>query len=203
MVGNESGKAGPDGAAAPGRVKGTLLIARMKFLRGQGKISLDSVLEQLSSSQRDVLMGILLPSTWYPSDLLLRLECAIAAVIARGDRARAFNAMGRFSAQANLGPGGVQRPWVREGQPHHLLERVPRMYLSQHSSGRRTYERLSDHSAVIRTYESETTVADDCQGVVGWLERAIELSGGKGVRVVETECRTRGGDHCQFRCDWT
>jgi uncharacterized protein (TIGR02265 family) len=184
-----------------GKVKGTLLIARMKFLRGQGHIS--DVLVKLSHADQEVLQGILLPSTWYPNDLLMRLEAAMTAVIARGDRTRVFSEMGRFSAQANLGPGGVQRPYVREGDPHHLLERVPRMYVAQHTEGRRTYERTGDRSATIRTHDSDVTPPDDCLMVTGWLQRAIELSGGNDARVVETRCRARGDSFCEYRCSWT
>lgn len=196
---------GNDGALAsrpPGKVKGTLLIARMKFLRAQGTIKIEDVLKRLPDPDRTLLQGILLPSTWYPAELLTRLETALAAVVTRGDRTRAFAEMGRFSAQANLGPGGVQRPYVREGNPHHLLERLPRMYVSQHTSGRRTYERVDDNSAVIRSYECDDPM-DDCLFVVGWLQRAIELSGGVDVSVVETQCRTRGAPHCEYRARWS
>ena len=185
-----------------GRIKGTLLIARMKFLRGQGKIPVEAVLQKLSAADQAVLQGILLPSTWYPADLLMRLEVAIAAVIARGDRARAFAEMGRFAAQANLGPGGVQRPYIRDGNPHHVLERLPRMYLSQHTTGHRTYERVDTHCAIIRTHDGEGALPDDCQMILGWLQRAIELSGGADVQVTETECRARGASCCAFRAEW-
>lgn len=187
----------------PGKVKGALLIARMKFLRGQGRIPVAQVLDLLSAADREQVEGILLPSSWYPNELLLRLETAMASAIARGDRARVFAEMGRFSAQANLGPDGVQRPYVREGDPHHLLERVPRMYLSQHTTGHRTYERTGSTSAMIRTHDADETLSDDCQMVTGWLQRAIEISGGVEVRVIEMRCRARGDPACEYRCSWT
>ena len=190
-------------ARPAGKVKGTILIARMKFLRGQGKIPVEAVLQHVCPADQAVLQGILLPSTWYSTELLMRLETAIAAVIARGDRARAFTEMGRFSAQANLGPGGVQRPYLREGDPHHLLERVPRMYLSQHTMGRRSYERSGERSAVIRSFDCQDAAADDCLIVVGWLQRAIELSGGTEVRVVEAQCHARGAPHCEYHSEWS
>lgn len=187
---------------AGGQVKGTLLISRMKFLRARGPIPVHEVLNRLSNADQEVLQGILLPSSWYPNDLLVRLETAMTAVVARGDRARVFAEMGRFSAEANLGPGGVQRPYLREGDPHHLLERVPRMYLSQHTTGRRTYERIGERAAVIRTHEADTAVPEDCLIVIGWLERAIELCGGARVHVSETRCRARGEGVCEYRCAW-
>ncbi len=185
-----------------GKVKGTLLIARMKYLRAQGPESADRVMRRLSEEDLDVLTGMLLPSSWYAAGVLLRLDTTIAALLARGDRHRLFRDMGRFSAETNLGPSGVQRPYLREGDPQFLLRHVPRMYGTQHSAGRREYRQTGDRSAVLRTLEAEEPSPDDCLTTVGWLERAVELSGGRAVRVVELQCQARGGPHCEYRCEW-
>jgi uncharacterized protein (TIGR02265 family) len=126
----------------------------------------------------------------------------IVALLARGDRRELFLDMGRFTADTNLGPGGVQRPYLREGDPHGLLRNVPRMYAAQHAGGVRTYEELEPRAAVIRTLHGEAPDAEDCFTAVGWLRRAIELSGGKIVTVEETRCRGRGADACEYVCRW-
>ena len=185
-----------------GKVKGTLLIARMKYLRAQGTESADRVLRRLSEEDQRVVGGMLLPSTWYPAGVLLRLETTIAALLARGDRHQLFRDMGRFSAETNLGPTGVQRPYLREGDPQFLLRHVPRMYSAQHSAGRREYQQTGERSAVLRTLEAEEASVDDCLTTVGWLERAVELSGGRSVRVVERQCRVNGGANCEYHCEW-
>ncbi|HET9553387.1 MAG TPA: TIGR02265 family protein [Anaeromyxobacteraceae bacterium] len=197
-----SGLAGPQAVRAAGRVKGTLLIARLRYLATRGPESRERVLRHLTAADQVVVRGVVLPSSWYPADLLLRLEMTIAAVLARGDRTRVFVDMGRCSADTNLSPGGVQRPYLREGDPHFLLRNVPRMYSSQHSSGHRTCDVTGPRSAVIRSHECADTTTDDCLTTVGWLEQAIVLSGGKGVRVVETQCMARGAACCEYRCDW-
>lgn len=185
-----------------GTIKGTLVIARMKYLRAQGLESAERVLRRLSQSDQAVLRGMLLPSTWYPFDLIMRLEMTIAAVLAQGDRRALFLSMGQFSADTNLGPNGVQRPYLREGDPHFLLRNVPRMYASQHSEGTRTYEQTSPRSAIVRTIDGEQPDAEDCLTAVGWLRRAVELSGGRAVTVDETQCRARGGACCEYVCKW-
>lgn len=189
-------------AALTGSVKGTLVVARMRYLKAQGPEAAERVLKRLSQADQVALRGMLLPSSWYPLDLLMRLEMTIAAVLARGDRRALFLDMGHFSADANLGPGGVQRPFVREGDPHFLLQNVPRMYAAQHSSGTRTYERTGPHAAVVRTLDGEPPDAEDCLTAVGWLRRGIELSGGRAVTVAETQCRARGASCCEYACSW-
>ncbi len=183
-------------------VKGSLLVARMRYLRSRGEEETERVLRRLSAEDQQVLRGLLLPSSWYAADLVARLETTIVALLARGERRELFLDMGRFTADANLGPKGVQRPYLREGDPLFLLRNVPRMYSGQHSDGVRTCEQTSPSSAIVRTLDKGETTLDDCLTAVGWLKRAIELSGGRIVTVDETRCRARGHDACEYVCRW-
>lgn len=200
----------PDATPAPsrsseapdGKVKGTLLIARMKYLRSRGADECERVLRRMAAADQQVLRGMLLPSSWYAADLVVRLEMTIVALLARGERKELFLDMGRFTADTNLGPNGVQRPYLKEGDPQYLLHNVPRMYAAQHAGGVRTYEQLETKAATIRTVDGEQPNAEDCLTAVGWLKRAIEISGGKIVTVDETRCRGRGGPCCEYVCRW-
>lgn len=185
-----------------GTVKGTLVIARMKYLRAQGPDSSERVLRRLSQADQSVLRGMLLPSAWYPADLLMRFEMTIAAVLAKGDRRALFMDMGHFSADTNLAPNGVQRPYLQEGDPHFLLRNVPRMYASQHSTGTRTYEQAGLRGAIVRTLDGDVPEAEDCLTTIGWLRRAVELSGGRAVMVEEPHCRARGASCCEYVVRW-
>ncbi len=185
-----------------GKVKGALVIARMRYVRAQGSEDSERVLRRLTRADQAVLRGVLLPETWYPADLLARLELTIAAVLANGDRRALFLALGRFSADTNLGEGGGQRPYLRAGDPHFLLRSVPRLYASQHSDGTRTYEQTGVRSAAIRTLDGGAPDAEECLTTVGWLRRAVELSGGQAVVVAETRCRSEGAACCEYAVSW-
>jgi uncharacterized protein (TIGR02265 family) len=185
-----------------GKVKGTLVIARMKYLRSRGNEECDRVLRRMSAADQQVLRGILLPSSWYPADILVRLDMTAAAILARGERRSLFLDMGRFTADTNLGPTGIQRPYLKEGDPQYLLRNIPLMYSAQHSGGVRKHEETSPRSAAIRTLSGEEPTEDDCVTAMGWLKRAIELSGGKTVVVEETKCRARGASCCEYVCRW-
>ncbi len=190
------------GTPPPGKLKGTLLIARMKYLRARGPDEAERVLRRLTAADQQVVRGMLLPSSWYSADLVLRFELTIVALLARGDRNELFLDMGRFTADTNLGPNGVQRPYLEPHDPHYVLRNVPRMYAAQHSEGVRTYEQMGPKGAVIRTIDADPTTAEDCLTAVGWLRRAIELSGGRIVTVEEAHCRCRGDACCEYVCRW-
>jgi uncharacterized protein (TIGR02265 family) len=184
------------------RVKGTLIAARLRFLKSRGPEMLDRVLNRMSADDQSLLRGMVLPSSWYPQEVLQRLEMTAAAIVARGDQRELFLEMGRFAAQTNLGPTGVQRAYVRADDPHFILSNVPRMYVTQHTEGNRTYEKTAPHAAVIRSHDTEPSRPEDCLTTVGWLGRAIECSGGREVQVEERLCRARGAAHCEFHCRW-
>lgn len=184
------------------QVKGTLIAARLRFIRARGPEMIDRVLNRMSAADQAVLRGMVLPSSWYPADVLLRLEMTAAAIVSRGDQRALFVEMGRYTAQTNLGPTGVQRAYLRDGDPHFLLANVPRMYVTQHTDGNRTYEKTAERAAVIRSYDGEPPRPEDCLTTVGWMGRAIECSGGQQVQVVERLCRSRGAAHCEFHCAW-
>ena len=181
------------------RVKGGALLSRLNFVRRErGEEGAQRVLARLSAEDRHVVAQ-LLTGGWYPFELNERLDAAVAAEMGMGDKV--FVLMGEKSAEQNL--GGPHRALVCEGDPHGLLRRTPQIYQMYYDTGRRTYESLGDRKAVIRTYDAPPTSKNDCLTVVGWHRRAIEMCGGKNVRVVETKCRAAGGDICEYHCEWT
>jgi uncharacterized protein (TIGR02265 family) len=187
---------------AGARIKGGVLLSRLRFLRDRGGEALvGQVLGRLSADDRSVLQGFLLPTSWYPLDLNLRLDQAIADGVSPQAPDEVFREMGRVSAQANL-TAGAQAAFVRPNDPHGLLSQAPTIYRHYYAVGYREYERLTERSARIRTYNAESVTATDCLTIAGWHQRAVELCGGKSVKVVEEKCRAKGDDHCAYRIEW-
>ena len=180
-------------------VKGGVIQARLAFVREQrGDDAVRRVLERLSEADRKECAHVLAAS-WYPFALNERLDDGIAAEMAMGENV--FLLMGEKSAAHNL--GSTHRVFITDRDPHGLLRRAAQIYQAYYDTGRRTYERLGDTKAVLRTFESQTFSKHDCLTVVGWHRKAIEMCGGKNVRVTETKCRARGADVCEYVCEWT
>jgi uncharacterized protein (TIGR02265 family) len=179
-------------------VKGSIVRSRLDLLRNQRLF--DQVMQLLPEADRAEWAKLVLPTSWYSFEMSQRLDLATAKVLGRGDMRKAFLELGRASADANL--GGVHKAYVRAGDPHHLLSCAPQIYKQYYDKGYRTYERLSATSGVLKTFDAENVTANDCLTVVGWHERAIELCGGTGVRVLEMRCRDRGDHHCEYACSW-
>lgn len=183
-------------------VKGSVLRTRLALVEELApKDGLSRVLGRLDEREREALAS-LLASAWYPFDLGKRLDEAIVDELG-GGRAEFFERLGEASADRNLGPGGVHRGFLVSGDPHAFLAKTPLIYSYYYDQGRRDYEKAGDTEAVLTTRDALTFSAPDCLTVVGWYRRALAMCGARAPRVVEEECRARGGVVCRYRLSWS
>lgn len=181
------------------KVKGAVLRSRLAFVTEHaGMDGLRQVLASLPAADRAALDAIL-TINWYPFELGKHLDDAIVKVVGGGDPAF-FKRLGQASADRNLAT--VHKSFLTPGDPHGFLGKSPQIYALYYETGRREYQPTGDKSGVITTREAETFSAPDCLTVVGWYERALEMCGAKNARVVETECRAKGGAVCRYEVSW-
>ena len=108
------------GIESPGsRIKGSVLIARLNMLRQHGgQARVEEVLKRLPQPDQAVLRKMVLPIAWYPLELNLRLDGAIADALSPDDRTKAFVDMGRASAEALAREGLVEVETDGQFDPH-------------------------------------------------------------------------------------
>ena len=182
------------------QVKGSVLKARLAFAEEHGgPEGLARVLAALAPDVREALRAVL-TMKWYPFELGKQLDDAIVRELG-GGRREFFEKLGEASANKNLTT--LHRAFLVEGDPHAFLAKAPQIYALYYETGRREYARTGEREGVLTTTGAETFSAPDCLTVVGWYRRALELCGATGVRVVEEECRARGGAVCRYRVSWS
>ena len=181
------------------QIKGAVLKARLALIEqiapGTG---LPAVLGRLHPDEAAALRA-LLATKWYPFRLGQRQDAANVDELG-GGKAQFFERIGAASAEQNL--GGVHKQFLVEGDPHAFLSRAPMIYAFYYDQGRREYEKTGANEAVLTTRDAEAFSVPDCSTVVGWHKRALEMLGAKNPRVVEEECRARGGDVCRYLLRW-
>jgi uncharacterized protein (TIGR02265 family) len=181
------------------QVKGAVLKSRLAFVEQNfGKAAVPRVLGRLAPDDRAALR-LVLPVVWYPFALGERLDHAIMAELGNGD-ARFFERLGEASAAQNLST--VHKGYVVVGDPHAFLEKAPQIYRSYYEGGRREYTRHGQTSGELTTHDAQTFSAPDCQTIVGWHRKALEMCGARNVVIAEPECRARGGRVCRYRVSW-
>jgi uncharacterized protein (TIGR02265 family) len=183
-------------------IKGSVLRTRLALVQELAPADgLKRVLGRLDAKDRDVLSAPL-ASAWYPFELGKRLDEAIVEELGAG-KTDFFEKLGEASASKNLGTGGVHRGFLVPGDAHAFLAKAPLIYSYYYNEGRRDYEKTGEKEAVLTTRDAETFSAADCLTVIGWHRRALEMCGAQAPRVVEEECRAKGGAVCRYRLSWS
>jgi predicted hydrocarbon binding protein len=188
----------PPEASSHGRVKGTILLARLAFVQGRGgDLAVQRVLAQLPDTDREQLSGITLAMGWYPFELNERLDTAIARELG-GESV--YRSLGADSAERAL--ASTLRNFARGRDPHGLLKHVAQIHRMYKDTGYMTYEWAEKSVAVLRTFDCKSFSTADCLTNLGWFEHAVELCGGRSARATESNCRARGDKLCECRVQW-
>jgi uncharacterized protein (TIGR02265 family) len=181
------------------QVKGSVLKSRLAFVEQHGgKDGVERVLGALSAEDRGALRN-LVAIQWCPFELGRRLDDAIVQVLGHG-KPQFFERLGAASAETNLGT--VHKAFLTQGDPQAFLAKAPQVYKLYYDTGRREYVKVGPQEAVLTTRDAETFSAPDCLTVIGWHRKALEMCGATNVKIVEEECRARGGAVCRYRVSW-
>lgn len=181
------------------QVKGSALKARLAFANERQAGGAERVLKTLPAEDQAVL-GSLLATSWYPFELGRRLDEALVRELG-GGKPEFYEKIGEASADKNL--TGVHKHFLVPGDPQAFLARAPMIYSFYYDRGRREYESTGPKEAVLTTFDAETFSVADCATVVGWHRRALEMCGARDPKVVEEECRARGGAVCRYQLSWS
>lgn len=181
------------------QVKGSVLKSRLGFVEEHsGADAVGRVLAALPAEDQQALKTVL-TMKWYPFALGKRLDEAIVRELG-GGRREFFERLGAASADKNLTT--LHASFLVAGDPHAFLAKAPQIYALYYETGRREYARTGEREGVLTTHDAETFSGPDCLTVIGWYRRALELCGAHDVRIVEEECRARGGAVCRYRVSW-
>lgn len=181
------------------QVKGAVLKSRLGFVEEHGGADgLARVIASLPPDDQRALR-IVFTSNWYPFELGQRLDDAIMQVLGHG-QPDFFERLGEASAVKNLAT--IHAGYLTKGDAHGFLCKAPGIYSAYYETGRREYEKTGERSARLTTYDAETFSAPDCLTVVGWHKKALAMCDVPGARVVEAECRAKGGRFCRYEISW-
>lgn len=190
----------PDGAGVV-RTKGTSVAAILRFV---GQNWGDEGLARLAAATRtpeiaQLITGTVLAGSWYPFPYFTELLDAAEALFSAGVDGFARRE-GASCADYDL--RGVYRVFVRFTSPAFVIERSGKVWRQYYDSGDLVVLETDDTHALFELREFGSPHRGHCGTVLGWSERAAQLSGGASVSGEHTSCRARGDRRCVFRIDW-
>lgn len=182
------------------QVKGSALASRVLWVDlGHGEAGVQRLIKQCTPELRASIEAGISKAKWYPFDHFVELNVVIDRLFGAGDLAL-VRVLGRAGADANLTT--IYRLFYKLGSVHWILGRGVRLWTAHYDSGYCEIATRGPKAAVIKICGFETPHPAHCLSVLGWVERSIELSGGKRPTVEESQCRTRGDDKCRLDIAW-
>jgi hypothetical protein len=179
--------------------KGTLYTSVKLFAeRRFGPDAVEQTLHEMSAEDRDVLAAMV-PVGWYPLEPMLRFHRVLDRLFGRGDLALCTE-IGRFSAEWQLNL--FHKLVLKFKSPQWMVQKAGLMWKHYHDTGRWEVEQPDAHSVMGRLQGFGVVDEVHCLRLHGWFTRAIELTGGKDVRIHEPSCRNRGDRFCEYVGSW-
>jgi hypothetical protein len=181
-------------------VKGSAMAARILWVELEyGAAGVARLVSHCHPDLRANIERGLVKSCWYPLAQFIELNEQVDRVFGRGDLAL-VKQMGRFSADANLTT--IYRLFFKVGSVQWILGRAVRLWSAHYDAGDFEVMTRGQRGAVLRMRGFPTPHRVHCLAVAGFMERSLELSGGKRPSLEEAKCRLRGDAFCQFDAGW-
>lgn len=183
----------------PVTVKGSPIRSLLKFVEGElTAAQREELFARLPHEDAARLRGQILVSDSLPVAMLNRLTEEAARVKQEPLQAFARRA-GRAAASEAF--SGVYRVFALVLTPEKLLEKASRIWGSLYNRGEMLVDKRTGRSAHIRLLNFPSEEAG-CARITGWIERMVELTGVRNPRIVQTQCRAKGAQACEWDIQW-
>lgn len=179
------------------KVKGSMMMFVVKGVRAAGVEHFDALLDD---EDRVFLTQRILPINWYPFDSYKRLFDGLVTVVARGNP-QTIRQWGRDYGSAIL--QGVYQSTISPGDPFRSLKNYEQRFSSFYDFGKLEVTDTGPGTAELEIRDFEPSWESIYTMIDGWLERTVELAGGKSPRV-GFKARSWAGDPATvYRISWS
>jgi len=178
------------------QVKGSMMMFVVKGVRAAGVEHFEPF---LTDDDRRFLAQRILPINWYPFDPYKRLFESLVAVVARGNT-QTVRQWGRDYGSAIL--DGVYRSIIAPGDPMRSLKNYERRFSSFYDFGTLEVKETGPGAAEVAIRDFDPSWESLYQMIQGWLERTVELAGGRDPRVDFTARSWAGDPSTTYRVAW-
>ncbi len=182
-------------------VKGTSVRSIIEFVDKFFPTRKQEWLNALPDESRRIMSGFLFSNNWYPlrESLIIPMK-VISKIFYNGDDVKTARTMGRFSADVAL--GGIYRFFIQFGSPKYIIERGSRVFATYFRPSEMIVLNVQKNNLYVHVTlfpDSDPIVEEN---IAGWMERALEKSGCKNVKVVVTKSLSKNDNVTEYFLSW-
>jgi len=182
-----------------GRVKGLVLLNARTFCTERfGDQGWSRVRDSLSPSDLEIVDGAVHVG-WYDLGIYDRLHETVDRVLGDDDL-RLMVDLGHYCAEHDLST--VHRLFMRMASPSFLLSKYGEFWRRYQDSGTWAVDREAPKRVRCTLSNWGSRSEATCVRLSSYIERFLQLAGGKGARALRTKCNARGDRSCEYLCEW-
>ena len=181
-------------------VKGSAILSSINYIKDKfGDAGLDKIKENLTDDEREILSDIILQPIWYPIKLYVSLTHKIDSILGIGDLSTAKD-LGKYEAEHDLKT--IYRIFYVLGSPEFIIKQSAKLFTTYFEDGDLRIAESDKNNAIAELYDFPSLDQAVLHRISGFMEKTLELSGGKNpTAVVRLEFRD-AKKIAVFICHW-
>ena len=184
-----------------GHIKGAAIRARLEFLRERhGEEAVTRTIGTLDPMDQVVLSGTVLPSIWYPFQVLANLDEAVRRGIGDGSH-ELFEEAGEHVARQHA--RSIYKVFFRESDPDRVLKLAACIHANYYSGlGRLSVRTTAQGTSRVQVADAPTSSRSNCLTTMAYFRCVLEECCARPVSAKETRCKSWGDESCEFELAW-
>lgn len=182
-------------------IKGTAVSSIRDFVKTRFLNRYDRWLESLPEESKEIFMGLIDASGWYPIQQGGIIPTRkIAEMFYNGNYMEASLDAGKHSAQKSL--TGIYKVFVKAFAPSHIVQRATRIFGTYYRPCELIIKNKTDNSVTMQI--DKMTVNNEVieYRIAGWIHKALEISGAKNITVNISRSLARGDSVTEMDIRW-
>ncbi len=182
------------------RIKGSSVLESIRTIQSRrGADGYAKLLAKLDPATRDVFSGTIFASEWYPLDAFVRLIDAQLREWSGGDT-KALVAQSAAISEKHL--RGIYRIFIRLGSPAFVIDKIGAVHQTYFQGVEIEHRMVPPASAVIRYvgFERQHRLMEFT--IIGFYQKALEISGAKDVRAEFTTPMGDAKGYAEVTISW-
>ncbi|HAZ04026.1 MAG: hypothetical protein A2W95_16980 [Bacteroidetes bacterium GWA2_40_14] len=181
-------------------IKGTAVKTIPEFVKQRHPGEYLKWVNSLSVASKKIVADVNVP-TWYPlQPAAVEPTQKVIEMFFGGDVKMGAWELGRYSADVSL--NGIYKLYVKFSSPGHIISRASRIFAAYYNPSKLEASELHPNSVKLLMTEFNQPSEVIEYRIAGWIERALEISGCKGVEVKITESLAKGQSKTVYENSW-
>ncbi len=182
-------------------VKGIALESTPKFiLKKLGEDAHKKWINSLSENAKKVYSMPIFNHKWYSlKEYLLDPTMILCELFFNGDIEKVLD-IGRFSAENSL--KGIYKIFIKLGSPEFILKKASMVLSSYYQPSSIEVTELLKYKCTVRITKFEEMHRIIENRIIGWIEKALEISGAKNVKIQTTKSLTKKDEYTELIITW-